>query len=57
MNRIRGGKSGRISEDPDFRRWSESGVKRIPDFLDQLPLQSYSLSFIFDPRQVGKLPP
>jgi predicted AAA+ superfamily ATPase len=47
-------KDGRISEDPDFRRWSESGVKWIPDFLDQLPLQPYSLSFIFGPRQVGK---
>jgi predicted AAA+ superfamily ATPase len=43
-----------LSQDPDFKKWSESEVKWMPDLLEQLRLEPFSLTFIFGPRQVGK---
>ncbi|CAB50431.1 ATP-binding protein [Pyrococcus abyssi] len=43
-----------ISEDEDYRKWEESGVKWVPRVIEDISLEPFSLNFIFGPRQVGK---
>ena len=43
-----------IVEDPDFKKWGESKLKWVPDLLEKLKLEPFSLTFILGPRQVGK---
>ncbi|AEC51962.1 hypothetical protein PNA2_1045 [Pyrococcus sp. NA2] len=43
-----------IGEDEDYRKWKESKVKWIPNIIERVSLEQFSLNFIFGPRQVGK---
>ncbi|MEM2897588.1 MAG: ATP-binding protein [Candidatus Bathyarchaeia archaeon] len=47
-----------LGEDEDYRKWEESKIKWKPEILDKIlneeNLRSFSLHFIFGPRQVGK---
>jgi len=43
-----------IEEDEDYRKWKESKVKWIPNIIERVSLEPFSLNFIFGPRQVGK---
>ncbi len=43
-----------IEEDEDYSKWKESKVRWIPEAIEKISLESFSLNFIFGPRQVGK---
>ncbi|AWR98613.1 ATP-binding protein [Metallosphaera hakonensis] len=43
-----------ILENEIYRRWYEAEVKWVPDVLDKISLEPFSLNLIFGPRQVGK---
>jgi predicted AAA+ superfamily ATPase len=44
----------KVGEDEDFVKWEKSEIKWYPKLLDTIPLEAFSLNFIFGPRQVGK---
>lgn len=44
----------KLAEDEDYRKWNMKKYKWIPDFIDRINLDNYSLNFILGPRQVGK---
>ncbi|RLJ01261.1 MAG: ATP-binding protein [Candidatus Aenigmatarchaeota archaeon] len=41
-------------EDKHIRDWKNQKIKWIPKWIDQIPLEPFSLNFIVGPRQVGK---
>lgn len=43
-----------IEEDEDILKWRSGKIKWIPNLLEKIVLQPFSLNFIFGPRQVGK---
>ena len=43
-----------IFDDSDLRKWHESRIKWIPDIINEINLEPFSLNFIYGPRQVGK---
>ena len=45
---------GRFEDDEDYRKWKESEIKWIPKEISEISLDSFSLNFLFGPRQVGK---
>lgn len=44
----------KLGEDEDYKKWEIKKHKWIPDFIEKIDLEHYSLNFIFGPRQVGK---
>lgn len=43
-----------FEEDEDYRKWKEKKIKWIPELVDKIKLEPFSLHFIFGPRQSGK---
>lgn len=43
-----------LEKDEDFRKWKEAKIRWEPPSLTELPLEPFSLNFIFGSRQVGK---
>jgi predicted AAA+ superfamily ATPase len=43
-----------VKNDPDLRKWYSSRIKWIPEIINEVNLEPFSLNFIFGPRQVGK---
>ncbi len=41
-------------EDPDIQKYSRMDMKWAPDWIDEIPLEPFSLNFVVGPRQVGK---
>ena len=41
-------------EDIGYTQWKEAEINWIPKIVNDISLESYSLNFIFGPRQVGK---
>jgi len=43
-----------LEKDEDFLKWREAKIRWEPLLLSELPLEPFSLNFVFGPRQVGK---
>ncbi|WP_289230765.1 hypothetical protein [Candidatus Korarchaeum cryptofilum] len=43
-----------VKNDPDLRKWLNSKIKWVPEIINDVSLEPFSLNFIFGPRQVGK---
>lgn len=43
-----------VKNDPDLRKWLDSKIKWVPEIINEVSLEPFSLNFIFGPRQVGK---
>ncbi|MGC8565930.1 MAG: AAA family ATPase, partial [Thermoplasmata archaeon] len=41
-------------EDLGYIQWNESQIKWIPNVVNEISMEPFSLNFIFGPRQVGK---
>ncbi|AWR96826.2 AAA family ATPase [Acidianus sulfidivorans JP7] len=46
--------SKNVEENETYRKYKESPVKWVPDVIDKISLDPYSLNIIVGPRQVGK---
>jgi predicted AAA+ superfamily ATPase len=43
-----------IEKDEDFRRWSQSSIRWVPEIFTKISFEGPALNFLFGPRQVGK---
>jgi len=43
-----------VKNDPDLRKWLDSKIKWVPEIINEVSLEPFSLNFISGPRQVGK---
>lgn len=41
-------------EDENFQNWQQKQIKWIPDIIEKITLEPFSLHFLTGPRQVGK---
>jgi predicted AAA+ superfamily ATPase len=43
-----------VKNDPDLRKWLDGKIKWVPEIINEVSLEPFSLNFISGPRQVGK---
>ena len=43
-----------IEEDFDIKKWQNNRYRWVPDVVEEIPLNGFSLHFLLGPRQVGK---
>lgn len=44
----------RFEEDEDYKKWKSKKIRWVPETIEKIGLEPFSLHFIFGPRQVGK---